>query len=430
MKNLLLVLVLIYFACPLFAQTATPPSAGDGSSGNPYQIATLNNLYWITQDSTRWDKVYTQTADIDATTSSSWDGGAGFSPIGNGTIQFTGSYDGQGYKITGLFISRSKDDNIGFFGIVTDATIKNLKLDSVRITGKYYVGGLIGFQQSSSTVTNCGSEGSVTGAGYVGGLIGARQVSATSNCYSSGSVTCAFVAGGLIGDDDGSSTSNCYSTDSVTGCDYVGGLIGYQCNSSTDTNCYSTGSVTGSSDVGGLIAYQSESSATNCFWDTTSSGQTSSVGGTGKSTAEMKNYLTFTGWSFKGISGGTIWNIGHGRNNGYPYLNWQYPGDSPITGVSTTSQELVPRELTLKQNYPNPFNPTTTIEFTVPEDGRVSLKIFDMLGREVATAFEGDVKAGYLQKAVFDASRLSSGVYFSRLQYKDKSLLKKLVFMK
>jgi hypothetical protein len=94
------------------------------------------------------------------------------------------------------------------------------------------------------------------------------------------------------------------------------------------------------------------------------------------------------------------------------------------------SKELVPRELSLKQNYPNPFNPTTAIEFTVPEDGSVTLNIYNVLGQVVATAFDGYVKAGYQQKVVFDASRLSSGVYFSHLQYKDKSLLRKLVLMK
>jgi hypothetical protein len=236
--------------------------------------------------------------------------------------------------------------------------------------------------------------------------------------------------GGLIGQQNSSAAVNCYSTDSVKGDSYVGGLIGDQENS-TATNCYSAGLVTSANYMGGFIGYKNGSStATNCFWDTTSSGQKISAGGTGKSTKEMKNFLTFTGWSFKGIAVDSLWNMGHGRNNGYPYLNWQYPNDSIATGVSANSQELVPRELTLKQNYPNPFNPTTTIEFAVPEDGRATLKIFDILGREVRIVYDGDVKAGYLQKVVFDASRLSSGVYFSRLQYGGKSLLKKLILLK
>jgi len=90
----------------------------------------------------------------------------------------------------------------------------------------------------------------------------------------------------------------------------------------------------------------------------------------------------------------------------------------------------VPKILALNQNYPNPFNPTTTIEFTVPQDGHASLTIYNSLGQLVETVFDGEAKAGTIQKAIFDASRLASGVYFSRLQYHEKMLLNKLVLMK
>jgi len=91
---------------------------------------------------------------------------------------------------------------------------------------------------------------------------------------------------------------------------------------------------------------------------------------------------------------------------------------------------LVPRELMLSQNYPNPFNPSTTIEFSVPEDGRVSLGIFDALGREVATLVNGPMKAGVLHQATFDASKYSSGIYFARLQSGEKMQFKKLLLLK
>ena len=60
-------------------------------------------------------------------------------------------------------------------------------------------------------------------------------------------------------------------------------------------------------------------------------------------------------------------------------------------------------------HYPNPFNPTTTIEFTVPEDGKVTLRIYDVLGREVVTLFDGEMKAGYYQRATFEATRVATG---------------------
>lgn len=73
------------------------------------------------------------------------------------------------------------------------------------------------------------------------------------------------------------------------------------------------------------------------------------------------------------------------------------------------------KELTLLLNYPNPFNPVTTIEFTVPQDGHATLGIYNIVGRLVEILFDGDVKAGYVQKAFFDALKLASGVYFSQL---------------
>ena len=96
---------------------------------------------------------------------------------------------------------------------------------------------------------------------------------------------------------------------------------------------------------------------------------------------------------------------------------------------------LVPYSLTLAQNYPNPFNPTTTIEFTLPDDGRVSLKVFDVLGKVVATLVDGELKADAVHRATFDASNVSSGIYFFRLEYSAsggnaKQLMKKLLVMK
>jgi hypothetical protein len=84
----------------------------------------------------------------------------------------------------------------------------------------------------------------------------------------------------------------------------------------------------------------------------------------------------------------------------------------------------------LHQNYPNPFNPTTTIQFSVPQDGYASLKAYNMLGQEVATLFSGIAKAGHYIPATFNASRLASGIYFARLQYNGKSLEQRMLMTK
>jgi hypothetical protein len=91
---------------------------------------------------------------------------------------------------------------------------------------------------------------------------------------------------------------------------------------------------------------------------------------------------------------------------------------------------LAPLEFALSQNYPNPFNPTTTIEFTLPEDGRVKLRIYNMLGEEIATLVDEERKAGVYQQIMFDASRLATGVYISRLEFKEKQLVKKMLLVK
>ena len=266
---------------------------GDGSS-TPYQINGLNQLYWLSQNSSYWSDDFDQVTDIDASATSSWDSGNGFSPIGKNSYRFTGTYNGDGHTIDALFINRPTTDYIGLFGFTNGATIENLGVTNVDITGQNNVGGLVG-----------------------------RNHNAT--------------------------ISNSYSTGSVSGNIRVGGLVGDNFSSATISNCYSTGSISGSSYVGGLVGVNT-AAVTDCFWDIQTSGQDNSAGGTGKTTAEMTtdahsypNFYTDAGWDFKGVGAEGIWNIGNGKNDGYPYLDWQYPGDPatlPVTLSTFTAQFL------------------------------------------------------------------------------------------
>jgi hypothetical protein len=377
------ILSLVLLTVSTFAQTATLPS-GSGTAGDPYLIATLNNLYWVTQDTVRWSKVYKQTADIDASTTSTWDGSKGFSPIGNLTKAFTGSYDGQSYTISNLFINRTVTGIslvVALFGYTNGATITNVKLASVNITANTDInvgafgaligyatggttvvncsssgsvtssyrwpgiGGLVGYQEYACSITNCSSSCTVSGTGNnpsVGGLIGSENYACTINSsYSTGTVSVpsgsGATAGGLIADQRNGmynstycSITNCYSTSTVSGGSIIGGLVANQQSNTAVTNCYSTGSVTGGSTVGGLMGSGS-GVVTNSFWDKQTSGQTTSGGGTGKTTAEMKTSSTFTSvvWD------GSLWNMGDGINNGYPYLDWQNPSGTPLSTIPT-----------------------------------------------------------------------------------------------
>jgi hypothetical protein len=89
----------------------------------------------------------------------------------------------------------------------------------------------------------------------------------------------------------------------------------------------------------------------------------------------------------------------------------------------------VPIEYSLEQNYPNPFNPFTTIEYSLPQNGFVTLKVFNVLGKEVATLVNGQNEAGK-HTINFDASALNSGVYFYRIDAGNFIETKKMILLK
>jgi hypothetical protein len=349
--NLLAGMLFLFFTTTAFSQTATAPSAGDGTSGNPWQIATLDNLYWLTQTSAQWvaGKYFIQTADIDASATSTWfsNGSGGYyglpiiggnsNAVGNqvsGT--FYANYDGQGHKISNLYINRSPH-YIALFGNVSGSILKNLSLvsptviagnvnnsssymgvailvatgNNVTVTnvkisngsltnnsGYTYCGGLLG-RMGVVTATNCTVNATITtnpllNAGYTGVFIGMIQgVSGTfTNCYASGSVSSSncnniggFVGQAAIGNLGTSSYTftKCGSSANVSCVNYGGGFAGqiYD-NTSNYIDCYATGNVT-CTGGGGFYGYSSSYGAniTRCYASGTVTG--TSGGGFGYS---------------------------------------------------------------------------------------------------------------------------------------------------
>lgn len=100
---------------------------------------------------------------------------------------------------------------------------------------------------------------------------------------------------------------------------------------------------------------------------------------------------------------------------------------NPVSITGNTSE--VPGRFMLYQNYPNPFNPSTVIGFDLPKEGFVSLKIFNSIGQEVETLINGNLQAGVYQK-VFNASHLTSGIYFYKLVTNDFSEVRKMSLIK
>lgn len=100
----------------------------------------------------------------------------------------------------------------------------------------------------------------------------------------------------------------------------------------------------------------------------------------------------------------------------------------PATGVKKVD-DMIPEGFTLAQNYPNPFNPTTEIEFTISREGMTTLRIYDMLGREVATLLNEHMPVGTF-KATFNASSLTSGTYVYEVVSGNVRMTKRMMLVK
>jgi len=121
-----------------------------------------------------------------------------------------------------------------------------------------------------------------------------------------------------------------------------------------------------------------------------------------------------------------------GAWGGFPAgdLNW-FPSrkqDWLLTGIGTTEQDI-PQAFSLSQNFPNPFNPATKITFALPKAGDAVVKVFNLLGQEIATLVNGKMNAGY-HEVTFDASRLASGVYLYSLSSGQFHATKKMLLIK
>ncbi|MDD2601286.1 MAG: GLUG motif-containing protein, partial [Kiritimatiellae bacterium] len=312
---------------------------GAGSEADPYLISSLANLYWVSRENqanSGFDGKYLkQTADIDASSTQSWIGDQGWEPIGNGSSSFRGTYDGDGYEISGLYINRPTNDSQALFGNAYSANINNLQLTEVSVSGFYNTGSLIGYADYC-TVQNCSSSGfvsgspegyytgglvgyayysqlsqcssinAVSGSNYTGGLVGYLSDSMLTRCTTGGTVTgdsnatggligsiyggqveqCSSNAivsgqsgsGGLIGESNHSSVMLSFFNGSVSGTSCVGGVVGVIYDEVTISDCYNVGTVTGTSYVGGAFGYIESATITNCYSYGSVSG-TSDVGG-------------------------------------------------------------------------------------------------------------------------------------------------------
>jgi hypothetical protein len=225
-----------------------------------------------------WDKHFILDADIDLDPNL-----PGRQVFSKAVIQvFSGVFDGNGHTISHLTLSGG--NQLGLFGRTGfGARISNLGLQAVDVSGRWYVGGLVG--RNYGSIKSCYSTGSVSGLWHVGGLVGEMG-------------------------EDGGSIMSCYSTASVSGDEDVGGLVGTNNWGAHVTSSYSTG--------GGLAGGVNYGSITRSVWDMETSDLTVSNGGVGLTTAEMMDPYML---GLNGFANNPNWILDAGRD--YPRLAWE-----------------------------------------------------------------------------------------------------------
>lgn len=234
------------------------------------------------------------------------DTGEGWGPIED----FTGSFDGNGYRIFDLYIDRPDTDYVGLFGYTDDAVLSDVGVVDADVSGVDYIGALVG-DKRGGTISESYTTGDVSGDDYVAGLVG----------HNTGTV------------------SNSYTTATVNGDWRVGGITGWNFLESTLKNLYATGDVSGESDVGALVGYNTGTVSDSFSLDSPLIGDdqgTQEGRVTDAEESEMKDYPLYTQTSYSDYDDleepwdfiddpnddegdDDIWDI----NDGYPFLAWE-----------------------------------------------------------------------------------------------------------
>ena len=259
-----------------WAQTAIPPSEGDGSEGSPYIITKAEELEWfrneVNRDGGDTKACAKLTADIDlkdfchaaddSKIEKSWE------PIGNSNKNYQGTFDRNGKTITNLYINATQA-YMGLFGCTYQSTIKNLTVENANVTNtRNNTGILAGKAGFESTLQNIkiSETCQIKGGDDTGGIAGKLDGNA-NNCVNYATVQGIKDVGGLFGyyDRAGNSMTACANYGKVTASSQIaGGLVGYF-SGGTIQNCANYGAVTGTDRVAGMAAYVSAGKIQNVF---------------------------------------------------------------------------------------------------------------------------------------------------------------------
>ena len=307
----------------------------DGQT-QPYEISNVSDLQCMKAN---LSADYVLTTNINASKTETWNIGSGFDPVGDGNSKFTGSFDGQGFEIDGLFMDRGGSRLGGLFGWTDNVVIEDTILSNINVSGTDQdYGGVVGLSEDpNDLIRNVSVSGVVDGSDSTGGIVGfgsfsgARVINSKVDVEVSGNND----VGGIVGYSS-IELINIISRGSVSGNDKVGGMIGGMYYGGPVNNTISFGTVSGNSNVSGLIGYNNElgDGVANSFWDANTSEQTAGKWGTGKTTEELKDVSTYSDTSTSGLTDAwdfvgdpnddsnseDIWNIAPSENDGYPFL--------------------------------------------------------------------------------------------------------------
>ena len=293
-----------------WAQTAIPPSEGDGSEGSPYIITKAEELEWFRNEVNNGQysicaKIADNVEVIDMSTvchaadASKNLGELSWVPIGVGNA-YTGTFDGSGKTISNLYI-KTENQQAGLFGYTYQSTIKNLTFENANVTNtELYTGILVGDAGYQTTLQNIKISTNkcqvIGGKNYTGGIAGSLDGNAY-NCVNYAMVQGQEDVGGLFGycDRAGNSMTACANYGKVTATSQIaGGLVGYF-GSGTIQDCANYGNIEGTYNVGGMAGYVYKGKMQNVF-----------CYGNVSATNNTKRGGMVCGYSSKGVTEGMV----------------------------------------------------------------------------------------------------------------------------
>ena len=267
--------------------TPTRPTIGDGKT-EPYQIGTAEELYWfarlvngklgnVVQDASAnailTKDIIVNEGVLDAVKKGqvSESDFIEWEPIGSDYKAYSGTFDGQGYTISGLYFNNPKASHVGLFGsIQEDRNDNKAKISNVGVSDSYFrfgeLGGGVCGRNYYGILQNCSNSSTVIGNyNYTGGVCAMNWGGTVRDCKNTGSVRGETKIGGVCGDNDYAGLiENCFNEGTVSGQDYVGGVCGNSYG--MIKSCYNTASVSGQDkSVGGVCGSLCDR-VTNCYY--------------------------------------------------------------------------------------------------------------------------------------------------------------------